>query len=454
MAAVCATPPASALLATTADSLSPRLHYLLSGTFNTLFLYLLAFSPYAANGPTLTVHRKYRAEGPHQFIALSEDRKRAFATTWAQPPTLSSWEVLGNGRDGIRKVNTVPISATGSYLAVSPASLGFAPPRVYQAGGPVAQTFAVDSSTGGFGEQLQEVIYLDGGEEELRDPRTDKTRVALRYGSHAVDIDPVFQRAYVPHVGRDSLFVYSFNPDGTLHHLNEIPSHGNRGHEGPRHSIPCPDGKKLYVITEHTSYLDVYDVLASTPYLEHSQRLSVIPPHQHSTRPLYRGDTLRLSSDRRRLYVTTRGKTANERGWVAVFALAADGSVREATDGEEEEEGYGAVSRFETRNSGGKANAIEVFPFWPTTSSSSTAAAAAAADVAGARPGPEGRDWIVLTDDEAGFVSVLEWRDAWGELREVASVQLGVDAPVEGEGAGEVSDEEKGTGASHAVWLS
>lgn len=125
--------------------------------------------------------------------------------------------------------------------------------------------------------------------------------------------------------------------------------------------------------------------------------------------------------------------------------------MREATD-RGEEEGYGAVSRFETRNSGGKANAIEVFPFWPTTSSSSTASAAA--DVAGARSGPEGRDWIVLTDDEAGFVSVLEWRDAWGELREVASVQLGVDAPVEGGGAGEVSDEEKGTGASHAVWLS
>jgi len=93
------------------DSLCPRLHYLLSGTFNTLFLYLLAFSPYAPGGPTLAVHRKYRAEGPHQFLALSEDRTTAYATTWAQPPTLSSWEVLAGGRDGVRKVNTVPICA-------------------------------------------------------------------------------------------------------------------------------------------------------------------------------------------------------------------------------------------------------------------------------------------------------------------------------------------------------
>ncbi|KPV77978.1 uncharacterized protein RHOBADRAFT_50502 [Rhodotorula graminis WP1] len=444
MAGLCTPPPTSSLLAAVnaADSLCPRLHYLLSGTFNTLFLYLLAFSPYAPGGPTLAVHRKYRAEGPHQFLALSEDRTTAYATTWAQPPTLSSWQVLGGGKDGVRKLNTVPISATGSYLAVSPASLGFTPPRIYQAGGPVAQTFAADPATGAFGEQLQEVIYLDGGEDELRDPKTDKTRVALRYGSHAVDLDPVHRRAYVPHVGRDSVFVYSLKSDGTLEHLGEVPSHGEKGHEGPRHSVPSPDGNKLYVVTEHTSYLDVYDVLPSSPFLSHSQRLSIIPPHQHPTRAQYRGDTLRLSADRRRIYVTTRGKTSSERGWVAVFDLARDGSVRERERGAGArgegavEPGYGARSRFETRNSGGKANAIEVFPF------------------GGGSASGEGHDWVVLTDDEQGFVSVLEWRDEWDELREVASVRLGVDAPREGDGAGEVDEDERGTGASHAVWLS
>ncbi|GAA5936789.1 hypothetical protein JCM10213_000061 [Rhodosporidiobolus nylandii] len=442
MAGVC---PAPATLSSLAAATSPRVHYLLSGTFNTLFLYLLAFSPYTSP-PTLRIHKKYRAEGPHQFIALGEDRKHAYATTWALPASLSSWEVLEGGRAGLKKTNTVPISATGSYLTVSPSSLSFTPPgpRIYQAGGPVAQTFAADPQTGGFGSQLQEVVYLDGGVEELNDPKTDKTRVALRYGSHAVDIDPVLQRAYVPHVGRDSIFVYSFNADGTLHHLNEVPSHGHKGHEGPRHSIPSKDGEKLYVVTEHTSYLDVYDILPTSPYLIHSQRLSIIPPSQHPTRPLYRGDTLRLSSDSRRLYVTTRGKTPAQRGWVAVFSVSPDGEVvPHEKDGEE---GYGALSRFETRNSGGKANAIEVFPFWPSFSPSSSSSSSPASSSAG----PEGRDWLVLTDDEQGFVSVLEWRDEWMELREVASVQLGVNA-AEGD---EVEEDEEGTGASHAVWLS
>ena len=70
-------------------------------------------------------------------------------------------------------------------MTVSPPSLPF-PPRIYQAGGPVAQAFAIDEETGGYGELMQEVIYLPGG--------------PLRYGSHAVDIDPVRKRAYIPHV--------------------------------------------------------------------------------------------------------------------------------------------------------------------------------------------------------------------------------------------------------------
>lgn len=212
-----------------------RLHYLLSGTFNTVFLYLLAFSPYTSP-PTLEIHRKYRAEGPHQFLAVNEARDRVYATTWAQPPSLSSWKVSEQGRGGIEKINTVRIcqhrfacfcatffrrtdvfvfflrsffrnlstASTGSYLSVLPRELSHSldvnSARLYQAGGPVAQTFSLSSSSGAIEEQLQEVIYLDGGSAELWDDKTDRTRVALRYGSHAIDIDPVFRRAYVPHV--------------------------------------------------------------------------------------------------------------------------------------------------------------------------------------------------------------------------------------------------------------
>lgn len=191
------------------------------------------------------------------------------------------------------------------------------------------------------------------------------------------------------------------------------------------------------------SYLDIYATHSSAPYLSHTARYSVIPPSLDPTRHLYRGDTLRLSHDGRRLYVTTRGKTGEQKGWVSVFEVDEKGDVR-VKEEEEEREGvsYGALSRFEARNSGGKAHAIEVFPFHPSSPSSSS-------DSTG-----QGHDYLVFTDDEAGHVSILEWRDEWSELREVAVCRLGVDAPAEGEEKGEVLEGERGTGASHAVWLS
>lgn len=83
----------------------------------------------------------------------------------------------------------------------------------------------------------------------------------------------------------------------------------------------------------------------------------------------------------------------------------------------------GSSYHHQTATSGGKANAIEVYPF--------------------ARSSGRQTDWIVLTDDEKGFVVILEWDGENNLMSEIASVRLG-----EGEeGEGEV------VGASHAVWL-
>lgn len=134
-----------------------------------------------------------------------------------------------------------------------------------------------------------------------------------------------------------------------------------------------------------------------------------------SARLAYRGDTLRLStpsdSSSAYLYATTRGKTSATKGIVSVWSIGEDGMLGET-----------ALARYKTRNSGGKANAIEVFPFARRDSDA---------------------EWFVLTDDEAGWVSILEWDGR--TMVEVAEVQLGTES--DGEGVGNV-------GASHAVWLS
>ncbi|KAK4055161.1 hypothetical protein OIV83_000441 [Microbotryomycetes sp. JL201] len=393
-------------------------HYILSGTFNTLFLYLLAFNPSTS---TLTVHKSYKAEGPHQYLALNHQRTKAYATTWAPDPSLSAWDVIDGGRGGIQKINTVPITATSSYIQVSSRL-----PRIYSAGGPTGEVHAIDPETGGFGTKLQQLLYVE--EDELE--KADKSRVALRYGSHGIDINLPRQQVFVPHLGHNSILMYNIDQEeGTLKFVANCPSYDK--HDGPRHNVPSPDGSKLYVITEHTSFLDVYEILPSS--LKHLQRLSVIPPSRYAERLSFRGDTLRLSQSGSYLYVTTRGKTGSTRGYVAVWSVNPDGTIGSRDLVEQDEEGSpvpAPVDRYETLTSGGKANAVETFPFHRSTYGQSRQAWS------------EQKDWILLTDDEKGWVWVLEFDGK--RIADIAGVQLGIDG----------GPEEQETGASHAVWLS
>ena len=194
------------------------------------------------------------------------------------------------------------------------------------------------------------------------------------------------------------------------------------------------------------SFVDVYSI--ETTFLIHLQRVSIIPPGESYAQPIahrnlshveiltrnlfifadksaarlaYRGDTLRFSRGSIHLFATTRGKTSATKGYVVVWRVDARTGLLYGDESEGASDVNDVVEpvyRYETRNSGGKANAIEIYPFAPTISQTGTRA-----------------DWIVLTDDEEGYVSILEWDG--GRIMEIAALQL-----------------PDGDGASHAIWLS
>ena len=62
------------------------------------------------------------------------------------------------------------IAATSSYISLPPPYTHF-----YSAGGPTGEVHLVDPLTGGFGEKVQQVLFVP--ENELEE--ADKTRVAL-----------------------------------------------------------------------------------------------------------------------------------------------------------------------------------------------------------------------------------------------------------------------------------
>ena len=122
----------------------------------------------------------------------------------------------------------------------------------------------------------------------------------------------------------------------------------------------------------------------------------------------YRGNTLRKSRDGRFIFGSTRGSKPGVRGFVTAFELDVKGYLK-STD---------AVAYYETPTSGGIAGAIEP-AHWKGSE------------------GVGAQDYMLLVDEERGFVRVLGWGGAFKRFTEIAHTNL-----------------PEGATASHAIWLS
>ncbi|KAF8894682.1 hypothetical protein BD779DRAFT_1669152 [Infundibulicybe gibba] len=405
----------------TERSSGTAIYHLLSGSFRSLSLFLLAFSPTHRN---ISLVQPIDAFGPHQYIACNRHKNRVYTTSWALPPILSSWEVERSADRPwrVNHINSVPITATSSYISIPP-PFGY----IYSVGGPTGEAHHIDPSTGGFGPKVQEILFVPEGELES----ADKTRVALRYGSHGIEFSPASGHAFVPVLGTSSIEMYTHNPlTGTLSHMASVPSpRGPSAHDGPRHVKVHPNGKVLYSVTEHTNLLDVYAIKPTS--LEYVSSQPLLPPDLPSD--AFRGDTLLLTPSTpshptpHTIFATTRGSKTLTNGWLSIFSLGDDGLFS------------GKVERFQTATSGGKANALDILPKAPEKTDSEAV-------------------WIALTDDDehtattgGGGVRVLEW-DGWNTngVHEVTAWPPALQSPPE-QDAAESSWWMKG--GSHAIWL-
>ncbi|KAF8228399.1 putative isomerase YbhE [Tricholoma matsutake] len=408
-----------------ATSNAQPIHHILLGSFRSLSLFLLAFSPLQR---TLSLVQTIDAFGPHQYLSTNARKDRVYTTSWAFPPVLSSWAIESSESHPwkVNHINSVSITATSSYITIPPPYT-----HIYSAGGPTGEVHQVDQATGGFGDQIQQILFVP--EDELES--ADKTR---RSGSHGVEFSLPTNRAFIPVLGTNSIEMYTRDiHTGLLTHISSIPSPRD-AHDGPRHVKIHPNGKILYCVTEHTNLVDAYHITPTS--LSHISSRSLLPnttPQSEISR--FRGDTLLLvpsTQDEptpRALFATTRGSTTATRGWLTVFALDADGLY---SDDVEEE-------RYEAPTSGGKAHAIDLLSksvSFPKDDRNRNGV------------------WIVLTDDDdhtaspegGGGVRILEW-DGWG----VGGVKEVVGWPhpsTEGHES-EAVTEERMAGGSHAVWL-
>ncbi|KAL8279789.1 hypothetical protein RQP46_007884 [Phenoliferia psychrophenolica] len=257
---------------------------------------------------------------------------------------------------------------------------------VYSAGGPTGEVFQLDEVTGGFKAEIQKLDFVDRG------VQVDSGGVmdfgGLRHGAHSADLSPDGKLLYVADIGRNCVFVYVVALDRTLTLTDK--NIAPRAEDGPRHVTPHPDGEYVYSLQEHTSMVDVFQ-LVDGKTLAWKQGVKIIPSDKSPKR--FWADEVRVSPSKEYLYASTRGLKPSERGWVAVFKLLPSGLIALETP----------LALWET--CGGWANAIE-----PAPSPLSTLG------------GVNGVDYLALTDSEEGLVMVLSWDGK--AVKEVARTRL------------------------------
>lgn len=376
---------------------------LLVGTFRSPEIYTLHFQPPSPASPTptsgtLTVAHNSPAAGGHSWLALSPSHTQLYTTVWATPPTIASY-ALHPTTAVPTLLNTAPVASLSGYVAVTPSGR-----HLISVGGPSGDVFAL-LPDGSIGAHVQTLAFrtpaeLDDGK---RDGVAHGSFGGLRWGSHSVDLSPDGKSVYVADIGHNCIWAYALDEEAREPLALRTKLVSPRAHDGPRHCWPHPSGRVLYCVQEHSGMVDAFSVGEDGVSLAHLHGHTLMP--EGKACGSFWADEVRTSRlcgegrPPRWLYASTRGLEKETKGYVAVYELDKDGGIVGP-----------AVEIYETRTSGGLANAVEPAP-------------REVYERMGLPVEGEGlEEFVALTDSEEGWVVVLGWNGK--KFREVAAVKL------------------------------
>ncbi|KAF3769624.1 putative isomerase YbhE [Cryphonectria parasitica EP155] len=433
---------------------------LLVGTFRSPEIYTLQFRPpppssssssSSSSSPAsgnLTIAHISKAWGGHSWLALSPDHTRLYTTNWTDPPSVGAYAVdLATG--STTPLNTAPVASLSGYVTVSPSGR-----HLLSAGGPSGEVFRLEEDEGEgqeegrkekgkgggrIGPLVQALSFRQAGgaNDGAREGVAYGGFGGLRWGAHSVDISPDGRAVYVADIGHNCVWTYRLDTladegkgEGSTLLTPEAKHISPRPNDGPRHAWPHPNGRVLYVVQEHSGMVDAFRIgggeagegedaalalkhlggetimsagCSAEDFWADEVRTSNLPPAT-SLRLGRSEDGGAAAAAPRWLYASTRGLRPETKGYVAAYELDAEGMILGP-----------ARCIFETRTSGGLANAVEPAPraLYETLSRSG---------------GGEEEEYIALTDSEEGWVTILGWNGK--AFREVAATRLGGDGGV------------------------
>lgn len=414
-------------------------------------------------------------------VAANAVPTHLYATCWTQPPSVAAYRIHradAGSNASFELLNTAETAARSGYVYVGFPERG-RHPVLYTCGGPTGEVIGINADTGAFdlagtkhdsiiareapldgitgagsAGRIQEIDFVTGecslpgktlsqsreikrkavlANSSKSDESTATTKLdasggknamdfgGLRHGSHGIDLSPDGSVCYVPDIGRNCIWTMNVDPDSGALSLGEK-SMAPRSNDGPRHTLSHPDGRYIYSLQEHSSMVDVFELIkdAKGTRLEWRQGVKIIP--QSDDESLYWADEVRLSCSvpnldgeyPRYMFASTRGLASSTQGWVAVFQLDKSGLVV-SQDRDAKSELGDALCLWQTPTSGGWANAIEPSPTLLC--------------------GNRGKvQYAALTDSEVGQVRMLRLdvddatRPNQHSVTEVATLCLGNDA--------------------------
>lgn len=349
------------------------------------------------------------------------------------------------GDHSVTLLNTAPVASLSGYVAVTPSGR-----HLLSVGGPTGEVFGLaTASRGQLGPLVQTLNFRHGGaaDDGKRNGVAHGGFGGLRWGAHSVDVSPDGASVYVADIGHNCIWTYHLKDDNDFGNESSTSMKKEealltlgtkhvspRSHDGPRHAWPHPSGRVLYVVQEHSSMVDAFSVAEDGVTLAHLHGYTILPKDKKCddfwadevrTSHLFAHSSPSSTKKPRYLYASTRGLQPETKGYVAAYELDPEGRIRGP-----------AAEIYETRTSGGLANAVEPAP------------AEVSRRLGGTWGTEDDEELIALTDSEEGWVVILGWNGR--RFREVAATKLG----------SEEGDGEKGQGqgqevvqAATAVWF-
>lgn len=243
------------------------------------------------------------------FLALHNDVLYATTFKYQKEGGLAAFKISPDG--GLSYLNSMPTGGAGNCHV----SLDHTGKHVFFAHYSGASSGCIPLKADG---SLSETRYLMPHEGSSVNESRQKAP-----HPHSIYAGPDNKFVYVPDLGTDEVWTFSFNEETGEMGLADKAPHPPGG--GPRHMKFSKNGKQAYVLSELTLHTVIYDRDAETGKLSLRESVSNLADGKDKTKMSC--SEIRISSDGRYAYVANRDLENKKRDSVSVFSIQEDGGL-------------------------------------------------------------------------------------------------------------------------------